>query len=327
MQTRRATAVACANIAFIKYWGNKDQTLRIPRNGSISMNMAGLETLTTVTFSPEFQQDTLTLNEQPITGAGLERVSLLLDRVRGMSGTNDYAQVTSENNFPTGSGIASSASAFAALALAATAAAELTLSEKELSALARSGSGSASRSIPGGFVEWLPGDSHETSYAKTIAPTEHWALVDCVAIVSQEHKTTGSTGGHAVADTSPLQEARVADASRRLALCRKAILEKDFEAFADVVELDSNMMHGVMMTSAPRLLYWLPSTLAVMQAVEGWRQEGIPACYTIDAGPNVHVITLETHAAEVTRRLKEIPGVLEVLKASPGGPARLVSEG
>jgi diphosphomevalonate decarboxylase len=86
-------------------------------------------------------------------------------------------------------------------------------------------------------------------------------------------------------------------------------------------------MHGVMMTSSPRLVYWLPGTLAVMNAVESWRKEGISACYTIDAGPNVHVITLEAHAAEVTRRLKQIPGVLDVLQASPGGPARLVDEG
>jgi diphosphomevalonate decarboxylase len=244
-----------------------------------------------------------------------------------MAGTNGYAQVTSENNFPTGSGIASSASAFAALALAASSAAGLNLSEAELSALARTQSGSASRSIPGGYVEWFPGDSHESSYAKTFAPIKHWGLVDCVAIVSREHKATGSTGGHAVADTSPLQEARVADADRRLDLCRTAIMERDFETFADIVELDSNMMHGVMMTSSPRLVYWLPGTLAVMHAVESWRQEGISVCYTIDAGPNVHVITLETHAAEVTRRLKQIPGVLDVLQASPGGPARLVDEG
>jgi diphosphomevalonate decarboxylase len=318
------TAIAHPNIAFIKYWGNQNHALRIPANGSLSMNLSGLETRTTVGFSPEFSADSLTLNGESVSGPGLNRVSEMLERVRGMAGANDYAQVASENNFPTGSGIASSASAFSALALASSAAAGLSLSEAQLSALARSGSGSASRSVPGGYVEWLPGTDHDSSYAFTIAPSEHWALVDCVAIVSREHKATGSTGGHAVADTSPLQAARVTDAGRRLDLCRKAIMEKDFAAFADVVEQDSNMMHGVMISSSPRLLYWLPGTLAVMAAVARWRQEGLPACYTIDAGPNVHVITLKQHAEEVSARLEQIPTVLQVLQASPGGPARLV---
>lgn len=319
-----ASAIAHPNIAFIKYWGNQDHALRIPANGSLSMNLAGLETRTTVEFSPEYSADSLTLNGHPVRGAGLSRVSEMLERVRALAGAIGYAQVTSENNFPTGSGIASSASAFAALALASTAAAGLTLSEAELSALARSGSGSASRSVPGGFVEWLPGTDHESSYAFTIAQPEHWAVVDCVAIVSREHKATGSTGGHALADSSPLQETRVADAGRRLDLCRAAIMDKDFEALADIVEQDSNMMHGVMMTSDPRLLYWLPGTLAVMAAAAGWRKAGLPVCYTIDAGPNVHVLTLAAHAEEVSTRLQTLPGVLQVLQASPGGPAMLI---
>lgn len=325
MTTRSsATAIAHPNIAFIKYWGNENQALRIPRNGSISINLAGLETRTTVTFSKDFSEDTLNLNGEAVSGSGLARVVDMLGRVRAISNINDYAQVVSENNFPTGSGIASSASAFAALALAATAAAGHNLSEAELSSLARTGSGSASRSIPGGYVEWFPGKSHESSYAKTIAPPEHWALVDCVVIISREHKSTGSTGGHAVADTSPLQEARVADADRRLDLCRTAILERNFETFADIVEQDSNMMHAVMMTSTPRLLYWSPGTLAVMEAVEQWRQRGLPVCYTIDAGPNVHVITTEEHGSEVSHKLRRISGVLDVLQAKPGGPAKLV---
>jgi diphosphomevalonate decarboxylase len=322
-----AAAVAHPNIALIKYWGNRDHALRLPANGSLSMNLAGLETRTTVRFSSELSADELTLNGGPVSGPGLARVSQMLDRVRVQAGINDYAQVTSENNFPTGSGIASSASAFAALALAASAAAGLALPETELSALARTGSGSASRSVPGGFVEWLPGEDHASSYAHSIASPEHWALADCVAIVSREHKATGSTGGHAVADSSPLQSTRVADTPRRLDRCRAAVLEKDFRSLAEVVEQDSNMMHAVMMTSEPRLLYWLPGTVAVMAAVESWRREGLPACYTIDAGPNVHVLTPTEQAGEVTERLRKIPGVLAVLQASPGGPARLVEQG
>src|SRR4030066_37394 len=52
-----ATALAHPNIAFIKYWGNRDDDLRLPANGSISMNLAGLETVTTVAFSPRRTED------------------------------------------------------------------------------------------------------------------------------------------------------------------------------------------------------------------------------------------------------------------------------
>ena len=97
----------------------------------------------------------------------------------------------SENNFPTGSGIASSASAFAALSLAASKAAGLQLDERSLSRLARRGSGSACRSVPAGFVEWQSGEDDDSSYAFSLAPADHWQLYDCIAIVSQEHKKTG----------------------------------------------------------------------------------------------------------------------------------------
>lgn len=320
-----ATAQASPNIAFIKYWGNHDNTLRIPMNGSISMNLNGLFTRTTVSFQPSLPYDELIINGHEIAGAGRERVSYILDIVRGMSNIQDRAEVMTENNFPSGAGIASSASAFAALALAGSKAAGLDLSERELSRLARRGSGSASRSIPGGFVEWQAGESDEDSFAFSIADPDHWSLVDCVAIVSASHKKTGSTEGHSIAPTSPLQTARVADAPRRLDICRNAILKCDFDSFASIVELDSDMMHSVMMTSTPALHYWKPASLEVMNQVRAWRAAGIPACYTVDAGPNVHVICPETEAHLIDKRLREIPGVEDVLVARAGGPAKIVN--
>ncbi len=317
-----ATAQASPNIAFIKYWGNRDQELRLPANGSISMNLAGLHTRTQVSFDTALEADTLTINGHPAEGRALERVVALISRVREMARIGEYAQVESENNFPAGAGIASSASAFAALSLAATSAAGLKLAERDLSRLARTGSGSACRSVPGGFVEWLPGNDDEDSYAVAIAPADHWDLVDCVAVVSEGHKRTGSTAGHVLAVTSPLQEARVADAPRRLDLCRRAILQKDFDALARVAELDSNLMHAVMMTSTPTLLYWEPATVEIIRTVPRWREEGIPVFYTIDAGPNVHVLCPSADAQAVSARLAAIPGVQTVLTAGPGGPVR-----
>lgn len=294
-------------------------------NGSISMNLDGLSTRTTVSFQPSLPFDQLIINGREVTGPGLDRVAYILDIIRGMARIHERAEVLTENNFPSGAGIASSASAFAALALAGSKAAGLNLTEPELSRLARRGSGSASRSIPSGFVEWQVGTTDEDSYAFSIAEPNHWKLADCVAIVSASHKKTGSTEGHALAPTSPLQAARVADAPRRLDLCRSAILNRDFEAFASIVELDSDMMHSVMMTSTPALHYWQPASLSVMDAVRHWRGEGLPVCYTVDAGPNVHVICPEAEIQVVDKKLREIPGVSDVLAAKVGGAAKIVN--
>ncbi len=321
---RSCSAQAHPNIAFIKYWGNRDDALRLPASGSISMNLDGLFTRTTVSFQPSLARDTLILDGRETTGPALERVSAFLDLVRRMAGLDLRAAVVSENNFPMGTGIASSASAFAALALAAAQAAGLDLSEAELSRLARRGSGSACRSIPGGFVEWLAGTDDRDSYAVSLAPPEHWPLADCIAVVSRAHKATGSARGNALAATSPLQAARLADAPRRLAQCRAAIQNRDFEALAAVAELDSDMMHAVMMTSTPALFYWQPATLTVMQAVRQMRSSGLPAFYTVDAGPNVHVICEADRAGQAAEWLASLPGVEEVIRARVGGPARLV---
>ncbi len=330
----KATAQAHPNIALIKYWGNRDQALRLPSNPSLSMNMAGLVTTTTVEFYPALKQDVLVLGGREIGGQGLERVSRFLDQVRrktsevsrSASEVHDYfAHVESRNNFPSGAGLASSASGFAALAVAASAAAGLQLSEAELSRLARLGSGSACRSVPGGFVEWAVGEDDRSSYARSIAPADHWDLRDVVALIDVEHKAVGSTEGHAVADTSPLQAARVATAPDRLAQARLAVLARDFAALANVVELDSLMMHAVMITSSPVLMYWQPATVAVMHAVRQWRANGLAACATIDAGPNVHVVCTAGAADEVALRLRVIPGVRQVIAARVGGPAHIIS--
>ena len=318
------TAIAHPNIAFIKYWGNRDDDLRLPANGSISMNLAGLTTQTTVSLDPDLQRDKLVLNGQLEQGAPLTRVSTFLELVRNAAGSRSFALVESRNDFPTGAGIASSASAFAALALAASAAYGLELSEKDLSRLARRGSGSACRSVPAGFTEWQAGTSDQDSFATSIAPADHWQLMDVIAVIHSGVKKAGSTEGHHIAATSPIQAARVADAPRRLDICRQAIFAKDFERLASVIEQDSNLLHAVMMTSHPALYYWRGATMEVMNSVRGWREQGIPCAFTIDAGPNVHVICPQDAAARVENHLREIPGVESVLVSGVGGAARLL---
>lgn len=320
-----ATARAHPNIAFIKYWGNQNQAMRLPSNSSLSMNLDGLHTETHLRFDPDLNADQFILNGQPQSGKTLQRLSEFLEIVRAQASLSNRAFVESSNNFPMGAGIASSSSAFAALALAASKAAGLTLNEKELSRLARRGSGSASRSIPAGFVEWHASNQDENSFAESISDPSHWSLVDCIAVVSEEHKETGSTDGHLLADSSPLQTTRVLGAQHRLRYCKEALLSRDFDAFAEIVELDSNLMHAVMMSSRPPLLYWQPTTVAVIQQVRDWRTEGLSACTTIDAGPNVHVLCPSENSSEIEQRLAVIPGVKTVLSAKAGGPATLIS--
>jgi diphosphomevalonate decarboxylase len=322
---RQVTARANSNIAFIKYWGNRDDDLRLPANSSISMNLDGLYTETTVRWDDSLASDSVAINGVPAVGSALERASTHLDVIRQYTGIRHRAYVASSNNFPTGAGIASSASGFAALTLAAVTAAEVKISERELTTLARLGSGSASRSIPSGFVEWYAGETHESSYAESVAPPDHWGLVDVIAIVSGEHKAVESRQGHRSATTSDLQPARVAGAGARLTRCKQTLLERDFAAFADVVEHDSNLMHAVMMTSRPPLFYWLPGSLTVMDGVRRWRAEGLRVCYTLDAGPNVHCLCLRADSAEVEQRLQAVDAVKEIRTATPGAGAVVIT--
>jgi diphosphomevalonate decarboxylase len=321
--TQEATARAHPNIAFIKYWGNQDDNLRLPVNSSISMNLDGLYTETSVRWG-NFASDSLILNGQEEMGKALERVSLHLDRLRQHLSIESRAHVESSNNFPTGAGIASSASAFAALTVAAAAAANANLSEAELTTLARLGSGSASRSIPSGFVEWYAADTHEASFAQSIAAPDYWDLVDVIAVVSAEHKATTSQAGHPTAKTSDLQSARVAGSQNRLERVRQAILEHDFPTFAEIVELDSNLMHAVMMTSRPPLFYWKPTSLTIMELVRRLRADGLAVCYTLDAGPNVHCISVRKDAKAVSDALKNVSGIVDVRLADVGGGTQLV---
>ena len=321
--SRSAAAFAHPNIAFIKYWGNRDQSLRLPANGSVSMNLGALRTETKVTFRDGLRADALTVNGAEITGPALERVRNFMDRVRCLAPDAGYAEIESRNNFPMGAGIASSASAFAALALAASRAAGLNLKENELSRLARLGSGSC-RSVPGGFCEWAYGTGDEDSAAVSLAPASHWDLADLIAVISGEHKKVGSSAGHGMADSSPYQEERVRTVPERITQCREAVLKKDFDALAEVSEKDMIMMHAVMMTQDPPLLYWEPASVRLVKNVREWRAEGLPCFATLDAGPNVHVICPAEVADEVKARMEKTEGIGDILYSQPGGKAELI---
>lgn len=321
----KATARAHPNIALIKYWGRRDDALNLPLTGSLSMTMGGVHTTTTVEVAPRLKQDQVVIGGAKAEQKARDRVVRHLDRLRALAKEAPRLKVTSENNFPQGSGLASSASAFAALTVAANEALGLGLSPRECSVLARQGSGSAARSLFGGWVVWHAGDTSEASYAEQVAPPEHLDVVDVVAIVSREHKKVGSSEGHGLAATSPLHEGRVITVPRLLGQSLEALRRKDLATLGRIAELDALAMHAVMMTSEPSLLYWEPRTIEVLRAVRGWRDEGRKCWFTIDAGPNVHILTAKRDAAKVEQGLRGLGfAKKDLLRCPPGpGPALL----
>ena len=330
-----------------------NEDLNIPLNNSISMTLADAHTTTTVAWdsSSNLPTDTICIDGAKLQGAAAERIVAHLDRLRALAGVSHKARVVSNNNFPMAAGIASSASGFAALTVAASAALGLQLDATQLSAVARQASGSASRSLFGGFVEWERGwgqgageeergeregesllSPHSTfldsrSVAHQMHDEDHWALRDVIAIVSTGAKRVSSSSGHRLAATSPFNAARTQCVSEWLTTVRRAIAARDFSLLGPVLESDALAMHAVMMTSAPSLLYWQPGTLEVLQAVRAWREEeGVPVYFTIDAGPNVHLICEADTAAEVERRLRALPAVRRVLTSGPGPGPQLLEE-
>ncbi len=328
MANWQATAVACANAGLIQQWGVTDAALNLPANGSISLTLAGLEVTTTVHWRVELTRDRITLDGQAPNDALARRITIHLDHVRRLSGQSSRAEVTIQSTFSPRMGLNIAAPLFASLSMAATAAAGVELSMRALTALARLGAGSACQSIPGGFVEWHTGATHEASCAESIAGAEHWPLVDLIAVVSGAGRHMNDiTEGHRLAATSPLQATRLLGAAARLAACREAILMRDFERLAAAAELDTGLVHAIAITSSPAVFYWAPVTLTILERVRAWRAAGLAVCYSVDPGPNVHCLCEPGDAANVEVQLGALRGILDVRRATSGGPARLVEPG
>lgn len=328
-----ATAAAHPNLAFVKYWGRRNADLNIPANGSISVNLSGATTTTAVTFDEALEKDVVTLNDAATNTPTLARVSAHLDRVRALAGIISRARVVSHNDFPADVGFASSASAFAALSLAATRAAGLDLDLHDLSILARKGSGSACRSIPDGFVEWLPGWDDASSHAQSLAPRDHWDLRVVTVTLPGRPKLISSLAGHRAAPASPFYGARLKEMTHTLDVVRQALLARDFASFGLAVEREALSLHAVAMTSHSEAIPWLggilymePETVRLIHAVQLWRRDGLPVAFTLDAGPSVHLLC---EGASFEAVLAAITSVMdgagpEVIVSRPGRGAWLV---
>ena len=318
----KATAKAPANIAFIKYWGKADAELNLPLTDTISMNLSACLTTTTVEFNHSFQQDKFTLNRQKLTLPS--KLVNHLDRIRRLAHIKPRAKITSSNNFPAGTGIASSASGFAALTLAAAAAADLKLSALQLSALARAGSGSAARSIPTGFVVWEKGHDHASSFASSLYPPHHWHLIDVIAIVSSQEKTTTSTDGHQLASTSPYFKLRLKQLPHRIIQVGQALKTKNLQLLGETIETEAIDLHLIAMSSQPPVFYWEPATLQLIKLLPQWRSRGLPVYFTLDAGPNPHLITEAKYQVKLLNQLHQLKFINQLIVNRVGEGARLI---
>lgn len=324
----KATYRVGSNIAFIKYWGVADATINLPLSNSISLTLADAHTTTTVYWDENgaLATDVIALDGVELAPPAAQRLVRHLDRLRELAGVTYRAWVMSQNNFPMASGIASSASGFAALTVAGTAALGLSLTAPQLSAIARLGSGSASRSLFGGFVEWERGHDHASSVAYQLHPSEHWDLIDVVAVVSGAAKAISSEGGHRLAGSSPLLSGRLASLTGALPGVRQAVAERNLRQLGPLIEQDALAMHAVMMTSTPSLFYWQPGTIEIIQAVRQWRADGLEVYFTIDAGPNMHLICEQKDAATVAQQLSTLSSVQQIIVSRPGpGPQALAA--
>lgn len=323
---KQVTARACANIALVKYWGKRDAALNLPAAGSLSLTLAGLVTETTVAFDPSLESDELVLDGAP---AAADRITPFLDLVREAAQVTAHARVRTRNDFPTASGLASSASGFAALALAATRAAGLPLDARALSILARRGSGSAARSIFGGFARMYAGtrDDGSDAFATPIESPLADRVRMVIAIVGGgAPKTHGSRDAmdHTAA-TSPFYAAWVALVPHDLEAAEAAIERGDLQALGEITEANALAMHASAIAARPAVVYWQPPTLAALAAVRELRARGHAAWATMDAGPHVKVLTTAGDAEAVARALATVPGVTDTIISTAGGPATVIA--
>ncbi len=302
------TAIVPSNIAFIKYWGKRDEKAQWPTNNSLSMTLSNARTETKAALISGSEHE-IWVAKTP--GGPLERVydgkaKRHLDFLSQELNSKQCLRIESRNTFPTGAGIASSASGLGALTLAAISALTNQASfdgletagfpRQRLAALARLGSGSATRSFFPGFVAWDAGDEPNRQVVSQVVSPEDWLLADLIVVVAKEEKTISSTEGHRSAWTSPLFLPRLAGLKERFQHVEDSLKNRDLTRLGEAIEAEALEMHAVMMTSTPPIHYLTKESFAFITWLRQMRSKGLPAYFTIDAGPNIHVITELKHS-------------------------------
>jgi diphosphomevalonate decarboxylase len=316
---------APSNIALVKYWGKRDEERILPLTDSLSMTLSDLGTETSIEISPK---DVFYLNDQEflLGQSEFDRVFNLVNYLRSEYGVSEKLKITSQNNFPTAAGLASSASGMAALVFAFAHLFVPDMSKDEMSRFARQGSGSACRSLWGGFVRWNKGVNQDgsDSYGEQLFGKDHWPeLCMILNVVSKKKKPVSSREGmrRTVKTSSLYQDAWLAKNDAEVALAVDAIRDKDFAHLGEIVERNALLMHETMRDSTPSFSYLLPDSLQLIERIKQKREEGLLGYVTMDAGPQVKVLCLKKDVDEFLKVLGNFEFIEKTYVSSVGsGP-------
>ena len=273
---KKVIAHSPVNIALIKYWGKANPVTVFPTTTSVSLTLTDLWTETTFTEGPF----SFSLDGRPGDEKETARVKDVLKHFH-----HDQVVIQSKNNFPTASGLASSASGFAALTVGLNSFFQSNYSLQELVNLTRMGSGSACRSLVDDFAIWHR-DGRLTSISNPFVD-----LRVIIVLISEKKKNISSREAMQLTQTtSPVYAEWVKDSEDDYLAIINAIESKDFHQVGLVMERNSQRLHGVMATSQPPIVYQQAASLDVLSFVKEARQQGLVGFTTMDAGPNVKIL-------------------------------------
>lgn len=303
-----------SNIALVKYWGKRP--VQIPANPSLSMTLSKAYTEMGLTFRRlekgearlEFLFEGLK-NEKFAAKIASFLDSLSIDHPKL---SNFHFQISSFNTFPHSTGIASSASSMSALGLCLAECLSIIedreFSPREASFLSRLASGSACRSVYGGYTVWGESpyvDGSHDEYAVPLPFEVHPVfrdIMDNILIVSSVEKKVSSRAGHSLMEGHPYAEARFRLACQNIGILVSALSSGDIETFIRITESEALNLHALMMSSLSSYLLIEPNTVNIVNEIRRFREETtIPVCFTLDAGPNVHLL----YPAEYEENVKE----------------------
>jgi len=317
----KATAIAHPIQGLIKYHGLKDTSLRIPFHDSISVCIEALQTKTTVEATESLRKDLVVINGKKAAGKDLERVEVVLNKLRSIVGYPGYFKIVSQNSITGGKGLGFSASGFAALGTAACAALNFDIDYLSLSELVRLGAGSATRSLAGSFAVWYA-DKNGKSYAEPIVEPENVDLGMVIVPIPSSIKTDEA---HSEVLNSPLFKARLRYVAKMIKAMEKAIKTGDVATIGKLAEEDTLNLHASTMTGKAHLVLWEPETVRTIKEVQKMRLEGVPAWYSIDTGPSVFVNTYTRHMEKVADELRGL-GFSNIITSKVGRKPHLSGE-
>jgi diphosphomevalonate decarboxylase len=287
---KKIIARAPVNIALIKYWGKANAELVLPTTNSLSLTLTDLYTETTFEEG-SFQ---FVINGKPGDASEVARVKDVLKHFR-----DHQVIIRTKNNFPTASGLASSASGFAALTVGLNKFFQAGYTLQELATLTRLGSGSSCRSLVDDFAIWNKNGSVESLKN----PFEDLRMI--VVIISDAKKAISSRDAMKVTmETAPSYSTWIHESDKDLATIKEAIIKKDFLMVGQTMEKNSGRLHQVMADATPAILYQQPESLKVLAMVSTLRQQGLIGFATMDAGPNVKILIQGKDLSQWEDRLK-----------------------